>query len=63
MTQEDGPTGPAQGDYWEQEVTMTRAQLQGERDAWYENGLHNGAIRERTFWREWMVVEDMVSAR
>ena len=45
MTQGDGETGPAQDDYWAQEVTMTRAQLQGERDAWYENGLRNGAIR------------------
>ena len=45
MTQGDGETGPAQDDYWEQEVTMTRAQLQSERDAWYENGLRNGGIR------------------
>ena len=50
MTQEDGPTGPAQGDYWEQEVTMTRAQLQGERDAWYANALRNERIRTRATW-------------
>lgn len=50
MTQEGGRTGPAPDDYWAQEVTMTRAQLQGERDAWYENGLANGGNRERNFW-------------
>ena len=50
MTQGDGETGPAQGDYWEQEVTMTRAQLAAERDAWYQNGLRNGQIRTRATW-------------
>lgn len=30
---------------WQQEVTMTREQLQAERDAWYANGLANGALR------------------
>lgn len=62
MTQEVGRTGPAPGDYWEQEVTMTRAQLAAERDAWYANGIRNGEIRERRLWRQHMETDDRVAA-
>lgn len=36
-------------------ISMTREQLQAERDAWYGNGIRNGRLRELAKWSRLMV--------